>query len=59
MKRWCVPCSLALAGLWAYGVIASIQMVIENGLDFTSPFGARTDAILFPLILAFSVFMAV
>jgi hypothetical protein len=59
LKSWSLPCSLALAGLWAYGVIAGIQLVLENGLDFTSPFGALTDAILFPLILAFSVYMAV
>jgi hypothetical protein len=59
MKSWSLPCGLALAGLWSYGVIAGIQMVMENGLDFTSPFGALTDAILFPLILAFSVYMAI
>jgi len=59
MKSWSLPCGLALAGLWAYGVIAGIQMVMENGLDFTSPFGALTDAILFPLVLAFSVYMAI
>jgi hypothetical protein len=59
MKSWSLPCGLALAGLWAYGVIAGIQLVMENGLDFTSPFGALTDAILFPLILAFSIYMTI
>jgi hypothetical protein len=59
MKSWSLPCGLALAGLWAYGVIAGIQLVLEDGLDFTSPFGALTDAILFPLVLAFSIYMAV
>ena len=58
MKSWSLPCSLALAGLWGYGVIAGIQMVLESGFDFTSPFGTLTDAILFPLILAFFVYMA-
>jgi hypothetical protein len=59
MKSWSIPCTLMLAGLWGYGVISGIQLVIENGLDFTSPFGALTDAILFPLILVFSIYMAI
>lgn len=57
-QKWSIPCALTLAGLWGYGVISGIQLVLENGLDFTSPFGALTDAILFPLILIFSVYMA-
>ena len=59
LKSWSVPCSLVLAGMWCYGVIGGIGLVIQNGLDFTSPFGAITDAILFPLILLFSIYMAV
>ena len=58
-KYWAVPCSLALAGMWAYGVIGGIGLVLQHGLDFTSPFGAITDTILFPLILMFSITMAV
>jgi hypothetical protein len=58
MKSWSVPFSLVLSGLWGYGVIAGIQLVLENGLDFSSPFGALTDAILFPLILIYAVYMA-
>jgi hypothetical protein len=58
-KYWAVPCSLVLAGMWSYGVIGGIGVVLQHGLNFTSPFGAITDAILFPLILVFSIYMAV
>jgi hypothetical protein len=58
-KSWAIPCSLVLAGMWAYGVISGIGVVFQHGLNFTSPFGAFTDAILFPLILLFSIYMAV
>jgi len=59
MKSWSVPLSLVLAGLWAYGVITGIQLVFEKGLDFTSPFGTLTDAILFPMVLIYSIYMAI
>lgn len=58
-KWWAVPCSLVLAGMWSYGVIGGIAVVLQRGLNFTSPFGAITDAILFPLILIFSIYMVV
>jgi hypothetical protein len=58
-KPLAVPFSLALAGMWGYGVIGGIVLVLQHGLDFTSPFGALTDASLFPLILAFSIYMAI
>jgi hypothetical protein len=58
-KRWSVPCCLVLAGMWAYGVIGGIALVINHGLNFDSPFGAITDALLFPLILLFNIFMAI
>jgi hypothetical protein len=58
-KEWAVPCSLVLAGMWSYGVIGGIGIVIERGLNFHSPFGAIADSILFPLILLFSLFMAI
>jgi hypothetical protein len=58
-RRWSVPVSLFVAGMWAYGLLGGINLVIEHGLDFTSPFGAITDAVLFPLILIFAVYMAV
>ncbi len=58
-KYWAVPCSLVLAGMWGYGVIGGIALVLQHGLDFTSPFGAFTDAVLFPLILVFAIYMAV
>jgi hypothetical protein len=57
--KWSVPVSLLTAGMWFYGVLGGIQLVLEKGLDFSSPFGAFTDAVLFPLILIFAVYMAV
>lgn len=58
LRRWSIPASLFTAGMWAYGVLGGIQLVLEHGLDFTSPFGALTDAVLFPLILIFAIYMA-
>lgn len=59
MKSWSVPLSLVLSGLWLYGVITGIQLVLENGLDFRSPFGALADAILFPMVMVYSIYMAI
>ena len=59
MRKWSIPTSLFTAGMWAYGVLGGINLVLEHGLDFTSPFGAITDAVLFPLIQVFAVYMAV
>lgn len=58
-RRWRLPLALVLAGMWSHGVIAGIAMVLQHDLDFSSPFGAITDAMLFPLVLAFAVTMAV
>ncbi len=58
-KHWSVPCCLVLAGMLAYSVIGGITIVFKHGLNFDSPFGAITDALLFPLILLFSIFMIV
>jgi hypothetical protein len=58
VRKWALPLGLILSGMWCYGVIAGINLVILHGLDFSSPFGAISDAILFPLVLAFSLFMA-
>ena len=57
-RKWSIPTSLFNAGMWAYGVLGGINLVLEKGLDFSSPFGAITDAVLFPLILVFSIFFA-
>jgi hypothetical protein len=46
-----------LAGMWIYGVVGGIALVLAEGLDFSSPIGALTDAIIFPLVLAFSISM--
>ena len=57
-KSWSVPYTLVLCGMWAYGVIGGIALVIQHGLSFESPFGALTDALLFPMILLFAVWLA-
>ena len=57
-KRWAVPFCLVLSGMWAYGVIGGIALVLQHGLSFESPFGAIIDAALFPLILLFAFWMA-
>ena len=59
LKRWSIPTSLFTAGMWAYGLIGGINLVLEHGLDFGSPFGAFTDALLFPLVLIFAVVLAI
>lgn len=58
-KSWAVPGTLVLCGMWAYGVIGGIALVIQHGLSFDSPFGALTDALMFPLILLFAIWMVV
>ena len=58
LRKWSIHTSLFTAGMWAYGVLGGINLVLEKGLDFSSPFGAITDAVLFPLILVFAVFFA-
>ncbi len=58
MRRWSISTSLFTAGMWAYAVLGGIQLVLEEGLDFTSPFGASTDAVLFPLVLIFAVYLS-
>lgn len=55
---WAYRFSIFTAGMWAYGALAGINMVIQNGLGFSSPFSAITDAILFPLILIFAIYLA-
>ncbi len=59
LRKWSIPTSLFTAGMWGYGLLGGINLVLEHGLDFSSPFGALTDAVLFRLILAFAVYMAV
>ncbi len=59
MKRWGYPAGLVLAGMWIYGVVGGIQLVVVEGLSFSSPMGALTDAIMFMLVLAFSIYVIV
>ncbi|MBI5953838.1 MAG: hypothetical protein HY865_19465 [Chloroflexi bacterium] len=58
-QKWSIPASIFTGGMWAYGVLGGINLVLEKGLNFSSPFGAAADAILFPLILVFAVYLAV
>ena len=58
-KSWAVPFALVLCGMWAYGVIGGIALVLQHGLSFESPFSAITDALMFPLILLFSIWLGV
>ncbi len=58
MKWWSLPFCLVLSGMWCYGVIGGINLVLEKGIDFSSPFGALTDTVLFPIVLAFALYMA-
>lgn len=51
--------ALVLCGIWAYGVIAGIALVIQHGLSFDSPFGALVDALVFLLVLLFAVWFTV
>jgi hypothetical protein len=58
LKKWSVATALVLAGMWSYAVLGGINLIIEKGLNFASPFGAITDAIIFPIILLFSLYFA-
>jgi hypothetical protein len=44
--------------MWVYAALGGVNLVLDHGLDFTSPFGALTDAVLFPLIFVFAVSLA-
>jgi len=57
-RPWAVPSCLFLSGMWAYGVIGGIALVFQQGLAFDSPFGSITDALMFPLILLYALWMA-
>jgi len=59
MRPWSLATALILCGLWIYGVVGGINLVIENGLDFESPVGALTDTIIFVVVLICSVFIAI
>jgi hypothetical protein len=38
LRMWSIPTSLITAGMWAYSVIGGISLVMEHGLDFSSPY---------------------
>lgn len=57
MKSWCLTTGSVLCGMWIYGVVQGINLVINKGLDFSSPIGAFTDAVIFVIVLIFAVWM--
>jgi hypothetical protein len=64
LRQWSLASGLILCGLWIYGCVGGINLVfyhliVAGRLNFQSPVGAWTDAILFFLISAWSVFLAV
>jgi len=63
MKPWSLLTGLVLCGLWLYGCVGGINLVMYDllaagRLEFESPVGAWTDAVLFLLITAWTVFLA-
>ena len=58
-RNWSYATGCTLAGLWIYGVVGGLQMVATEGLDFQSPIGALTDALLFVLVLGFSIYLTI
>lgn len=56
MRWWNLPFSVVLSGMWCYGVIEAISLMLKKGIDASSPFGALTDTVFFPLVLAFAVY---
>jgi len=57
MKRWGYVISLVVAGMWIYAVVSGFQFVATEGLDFSSPIGARLDLLAFIIVLLFSLFL--
>ena len=57
MKRWGYVMSLVVAGMWIYAVVSGFQFVATEGLDFSSPIGARLDLLAFIAVFLFSLFL--
>jgi len=61
-KSWSLFTGLTLSGLWIYGCVGGINMVVydlivSNKLNYESPIGPLTDAIIFILVTAFAVIL--
>lgn len=56
-RAWSLPAGLVLAGMWIYGVSGGINLVLMEGLEFKSPIGAMSDAIIFVIVLVFALFL--
>ena len=59
MRPWSLATGLVLSGMWIYGVVQGINLVIEKGLAFSSPIGAFTDAVIFVIVFIFALFMII
>ena len=64
MKQWSFITGILLSGFWMYGCISGINIVIYDlivykQLQFKSPIGALTDAILFFIITMYSIFIVI
>ena len=50
LRSWALMTGFVLSGMWIYGVVGGLNMVIDKGLDFSSPIGALSDTIIFRMI---------
>ena len=57
IRRWGYVISLVVAGMWIYAVVSGFQFVAAEGLDFSSPIGARLDLVAFIAVFLFSLFL--
>jgi len=54
-RRWSLPAGFVLGGMWIYGVSGGLNLVLVEGLSFKSPIGAVSDAVIFVVVLIFSM----
>jgi hypothetical protein len=64
MRKWAFVTGILVSGFWMYGCIGGINLVlydlvVHKQLNFQSPLGAWTDAILFIVITAWAVFLVI
>jgi hypothetical protein len=60
MHSWSFATGMVLCGFWIYGCVGGINLVVynlvvHNKLNFESPVGAWTDAILFLVVTGFAL----
>lgn len=61
-KSWSLFTGLSLSGLWIYGCVTGINMVVydlivSKKLNYESPIGSLTDAIIFIFVTAFAIIL--